>query len=336
MPKTIYITTIILFSAWLLASCGSDSADDVQRPVEKEKQEISINTNVKKMAEATRTTTYDGVSALQAEEHFTCTAYQAGTLTPYISTTTVDWNSTNTRWEFNGGASHYYWPLPSTPGGTYPSLDFFGYMPKASNLSTKAPYISEIEYTAAHNVTFTCSNLPMTNAGQEDDDLKEFVFGMALAQNYGNAAAGVPLNFQHPFARIKLQLAASHPDITINSITFKSIKNNGSYNHNATPKWTLSGDAADFVLTLTGDAAVFNGNTSERQIGDYYIMIPQEWAGEIVVNATWTDWGAQLAHTVSTTLPSSVTWQSGCNYTYTFTITETDLKVNSEKYTEQW
>lgn len=328
-----YIALWLLCSLLIIA-CSKDGADgnDVYKPNE-EAKEIGIMVNVSKMAEATRTTTYDGVSALQAEAHFTCTAYQAGTLTEYIPpSTTVDWNST--QWVFNNGNSHYYWPLPSTPGGTYPSLDFFGYMPKASNLSTDAPYISEIEYTAAHNVTFTCSGLPMTNAGQ-GSSLKEFVFGMALGKNYGNASGGVTLQFQHPFARIKLQLAASHPDITINSITFKSIKNNGSYNHNATPKWTPSGDA-DFVLTLTGAAAVFNDNTSERQIGDYYIMIPQEWAGEIVVNATWTDWGAQLAHTVSTTLPSSVTWQSGCNYTYTFTITETDLKVNSEKYTEQW
>lgn len=333
MAKDYKYIAFWLLSALIVSACSSDGTDApaVNKPNE-EAKEIGIMVNVSKMAEATRTTTYDGVSALQAEAHFTCMAYEAGTLTAYIPpSTTVDWNSTNTRWEFNSGSSHYYWPLPSTPGGTYPSLDFFGYMP-----ATPPTYITAgPTYTAGHNVTFTCSDLPMTSAGQ-DDDLKEFVFGMALDQSYSNASIGVPLQFQHPFARIKLQLAASHPNITINSITFKSIKNNGSYDHNATPKWTLSGDAADFVLTLTGDAAVFNDNTSERQIGDYYIMIPQEWAGEIVVNATWTDWGAQLAHTVSTTLPSSVTWQSGCNYTYTFTITETDLKVNSEKYTEQW
>lgn len=330
----------LLSPLFLLSSCSS-SSDGMDEPNPKdEKLEIGFNADVWKLTEATRATFYAPGDLTSGS--FTVAAYEADSnpLVAYISPVQVVWDSDANRWVFADGS--HYWPLPATNGGAWPSLDFFGYMPSAANLSTYAPYISSINYTADHNVTFTCSSLPMSyssatpTAGQ-GSSLTEFVYGMALAKNYGNASGGVTLQFQHPFARIKLQLAASHPDITINSITFKSIKNNGSYDHNATPKWTLSDDAADFVLTLTGAAAVFDNNpASPTQIGVPYIMIPQVWAGEIVVNATWIDWGEQIAHTVSTTLPSSVTWQPGYNYTYTFTISEADLKVNIENYTEQW
>ena len=316
----------------LFAGCSSDSPNDSQSTHQDNKDEINLNAQVWQVMQASaprRAHTYDNAAALQTEAHFTCTAYEANSnpLVAYIPTTTVDWNST--QWQFNNGASHYYWPASG-------NLDFFAYMP-----ATPPSYISGVDYTAAHNVTFTCSSLPMTyssatpTAGQ-GSSLKEFMFGMALAQNKDNAGTGVPLQFQHPFARIKLQLAASHPNVTINSITFRSIKNNGNYNHSASPKWSTSDGATNFVLSLTGDAAIFDNNpASETPIGDYYIMIPQEWTGGIDVNATWDVWGVTKNHDVSTTL-SSITWQAGYSYTYTFTITETDLTVNVAKFTEQW
>ena len=322
------IISIIMLATMLLAACGSgsDSIEDTPPTTSSEApKEIQVTSNVYRRPEATRTTTYDNVASLQTEGSFTCTAYNAGTLTAYIpTTTTVDWISETSRWGFNNGNDHYYWPASG-------DLDFFGYMP-----ATPPTYITAgPTYTAAHNVTFTCSSLPMTNAGQ-GSSLKEFMFGMALEQNKDNAGTGVPLTFQHPFARIKLQLAASHPDITINSITFRSIKNNGSYDHSASPKWTTTGDATNFVLSLTGDAAVFNDNpASETQIGDYYIMIPQDWAGEIVVNADCLFWGEKKNYpSLTTTVPTN--WQPGYSYTYTFNISPDDLIVNISKFTEQW
>lgn len=321
----------MMLAAMLLAACGgSDGIEDTPSTSSSEApKEIQVTSNVYRRLEATRTTTYDNAASLQTEGSFTCTAYNAGTLTSYISTTTVDWIAGASRWGFNSGNDHYYWPASG-------NLDFFGYMP-----ATLPSYIAAdpaLTYTAEHNVTFTCSSLPMTNAGQ-GSSLKEFMFGMALGQNYGNAAAGVPLTFQHPFARIKLQLAASHPNVTINSITFKTIQNNGSftYNHSAsTSTWTPSGDATNFVLSLTGNAAVFDDNpASERQIGDYYIMIPQDWAGEIVVNADCLFWGEKKNYpSLTTTVPTN--WQPGYSYTYTFNISPDNLIVNISKFTEQW
>ena len=159
---------------------------------------------------------------------------------------------------------------------------------------------------------------------------------MALGQNEGNAGSGVPLQFQHPFARIKLQLAASHPNVTINSITFRSIYNNGNYNHSATPKWSTTDVATNFVLSLTGEAAVFDNNSTAKQIGDDYIMIPQDWDGVIVVNADCLYWGEKKNYpSLTTTVPTD--WQPGYSYTYTFSISPDDLKVGTtSQFTEQW
>lgn len=322
---TVLLVVMVLLTTGFLTSCSADDGAGFNTP---KQQEIGFKADVWKMMEGTRAATFDSPSDLQTEAHFTCVAYEAGTLTAYIPTTTVDWDAEDTRWEFNVGDSHYYWPLPSTPGGAYPSLDFFGYMPSAANLSTEAPYIGSINYTAAHNVTFTCSRLPMTNAGQ--GSLKEFVFGMALAKNYGNASSGVPLQFQHPFARVKLQLSESQAKaITINTITFKSIKNNGSYDYSS--GWTTTGDATNFVVTLN---QAYSVTGSVQDIGVPYIMIPQGWGGDIEVVATWNDWGAELTHKVTASVPT--TWAAGYSYTYSFTITATDLIVNTTKYTEQW
>ena len=330
MNKIYNTSHVLLLTAILLltAACSSDSSNDVQpSPTPNTSQEISIQTDVRKMAERTRAATYENVTDLQSEAHFTCTAFEAGTLTPYIPTTTVDWDEGETRWGFNSGNDHYYWP-------TSGNLDFFAYMP-----ATPPSYITAgPTYTASHDVTFTCSSLPMNNAGQ-GSSLKEFMFGMALGQNEENAGTGVPLQFQHPFARIKLQLAASHPNVTINSITFKTIQNNGNftYNHSAsTSTWVPSDDATDFVLSLTGEAAVFDNNPiSEKQIGDYYIMIPQNWGGEIVVNANCLYWGEKKNYPSLTTTVAT-NWQPGNSYTYTFNISPDDLKVNISKFTEQW
>lgn len=322
--------------ASLLAACSNDSSDDPRNdttPASVEDGQIRFNADVWQVLPGTarRAATFDDVAALQTEGSFKCAAYNAGTLTSYIPETTVNWNGETLKWAFSG---HYYWPLPATNGGIYPSLDFFGYIP-----ASKPSYITAgPTYTADHNVAFTCTDLPMTNTGQAT--LKEFMFAVAVGQNYTSAGvSGVPLIFQHPFARIKLQLAASHPDVTINRITLKGIKKSGSfqYTHStATSAWTPSGDPTDFVLTLTGDAAVFDNNpATTKPIGEYYLMIPQDWAGVIEVDADCLFWGDKKNYpALTTTIPT--TWQPGKSYTYTLNISPDDLKVNIEKFTEQW
>ncbi|MBR1878022.1 MAG: fimbrillin family protein [Paludibacteraceae bacterium] len=333
MTKNHPILTSFLLAAGLLAGCSTDTPE-----IQPAQPEITMRTEVRPMTQRIaprRTTTYDNTTNLQAED-LRIDAYFHGTATKYLNGATLHYNASAWQfWDSDADAQlHYYWPVEGSvydPAGaaiTVSTLDFVGYCPYET-----PSYIADLTYdTDEHNVTFACTNLPMTDTEQED--LKEFMFAMALEQNKTNVpVAGVSLTFRHPFARIKMQLAASHPDITINTITFKTIKNNGSYDLSASPEWTLSGDATNLVF---GDTTAFTLNVAAQQIGNDLIVIPQEWAGEIEVNASWNDWGdTPVAHALSTTV-SPITWQAGYSYTYTFNISPEDLTVNVNNFTEQW
>lgn len=303
---TLLATMMLLATVFVFSACSND--DTTPTPNNTPNSEISLNADVWRMLEGTRATTFDGTSDLQSLAHFYCAVYNAGTLTPYFTPGQVSYSES--QWTFDSGK--HYWPAEG-------SLDFFAYAPYGG-----VSYISDLTYAATPNLTFNCA-LPMTNAEQADNVLEEFVYDIKNGRNKSNSASGVTLSFQHPFARIKLQLSSTQETIRINTITLKSIKNNGSYSH--TSGWTPSDPATNFVATLNGDCE------ANDDLGTF-IMIPQSWAGEIEVNADWTVWGVNGTHTVTATVPT--TWQPGYSYTYTFTITETDLIVDASKFTEQW
>lgn len=314
VKSDIILMTLLTASAWLLSACSADSNNEVSDTVANP-AEITFNASVRQMAEGTRATTLDN-SYLQTHG-FRCTAYNANTTTVNtdvnISNNLVTW--ADSRWNFAGGSR--YWP-------TTGNLDFYAYAPSEGSCITGLAYT----YDSGQKVSFSCDDLPVTSGGQ--GSILEFVYALAAGQNKTNAASGVALNFVHPFTRIQLQLAAGHPDIHINTIKFKSIKNNGGYDGGV---WTPSGDAVDFVWTFNHD---YSYSASAQSLGDSYLVIPQSWEGVIEVNATWTVWGEDKTFTVSTDLAGTVTWAAGYSYTYTFTITETDLVVNTSKFTEQW
>jgi hypothetical protein len=131
-------------------------------------------------------------------------------------------------------------------------------------------------------------------------------------------------------------LAASHPNITINRITFKTLINYGSCTFNGTTtSWALTGAATNLEASYTGEYGRKTTSDVAQLIGGPFLVIPQNWTGEIEVNASWTEWGeAKDNQTLTATVPTN--WQPGYSYTYTFTITEFDLKVDIARFTEQW
>lgn len=307
------IKGIVLLAAMLLAACSSSDSDD--SPIATSQNEIHLTTNVTSMPSGTRATTYENVTDLQTEAHFTCVAYQANTTTEYIASTTVDWNSTNSRWEFNSGANHYYWPLPNSNGGAWPSLDFFAYMP-----ATKPSYITAgPTYSADHHVTFSCDMAQEVN--------KEFMFGVTLNQNGENPpAAGVPMQFIHPFARIRFKLSdASGTSVKINSITL-----GGEYYKTA----DYSYDGSTSTWSNPAGAGAFG----TCQLNTDYLVIPSNSSNygprTLTVNATWDEWSA-VTRDISTTVDFN--WGSpGHSYTYVLTLKKYVLIVDTKKYTEQW
>lgn len=339
---------LMLLAAMLLAACSDDTPD-----TSAEVAEIRFRADVGQVMEGTRATTISSNSELQSQE-LRIDAYFHGTTTPYFSNALLDFQSS--AWGFYqsvGGIQlqlHYYWPIEGSvetaSSINVGSLDFMGYCPYSLDNTCVT-----LNSYGNGSLSFSCT-LPMTNATPGDGEttqanLKEFLYAYQPNQTKdyddntpktGSNIGKVNMTFIHPFARIKFQLAANHPNITINSITFKSLKTGGTCTFDGSASsWSDLTGSSNFVMTLTGVDAVFNSNpaASPRPIGTDYIMVPQTFAGNIEVNATWTDWGEQIAHTVSTTIPS-VTWAAGTSYTYTFTIRETDLIVNTEKFTEQW
>mgnify|MGYP002624855860 CR=1 FL=1 len=369
MNKIYNTSHVLLLTAILLltAACSSDSSNDVQTT--NNQQEISLVPTVWQMMEGTRATTYGSVTDLQNEGSFTCQIYKHDTNTLYNPSVTVTWSAP--KWIFSDGK--HYWPAEG-------SLDFFAYIP-----ATKPNYItSEPTYSVQSSTpqaSFTCANIPMTynatnpTAGQ-GSSLQEFIWGITIGQNKTNQGeSGVTMKFRHPFARLRFQLAASHPNIIINSITFKNLKTGGTCTLNntdidatyyyKTSEWSDLTGSSNLVMTLVSkdndgnfvmtdangniivdNAAKFYSNpASVIPIGGYsgvmhqyidLLVIPQTFAGEIEVNAGWNDWGdSPVAHTVSKTI-SAITWQPGKTYTYTFTISTDDLTVDINSYTEQW
>lgn len=315
-----------LLAAGLLASLSvsCSNSDDAPAP-NAEEQEIRFNADVWKVMEGTRVTTYDNATALQTEGSFTAAAYVAESTTPYINSTQVNYStSTTPKWTFSDGK--HYWPASD-------ALDFFAYLP-----TTPPNYITDMNDVPSQvtyenrNPQFKCINLFTNNGGQ--DNIKEFIYALATGQNKAEqGASGVTLTFQHPFALIYLQLSTAQAvPITIKTITFKTIKKNGTYTHNGSPnKWAPTGDATNFVVTLNQDYTVTHAT---QELGGPYLMIPQEWTGGIDVEATWNNWGVPTTETLSTTVPT--TWLPGYSYTYTFTINKFSLIVDVAKFTEQW
>lgn len=317
----------LLVLAATFAACSGDSTDtpangynDGPTNPSGEAEEIRVNADVFQMMDGTRTTTYDSPTALQTEGSFTCSAYKAGTTTGYFTGATVDWdNRISSNWAFTTAK---YWPLPPTAGAAYPSLDFFAYMP-----ASKPDYITDITYTTVGSPQFTCENLSGSAS-------KEFICALTTGQNKNSNSGTVNLDFKHPFARLKFQLSASHPYITIYTITLKNLKTGGTCTFNgSTTSWsTASAATADFVADINQACST---SVSVQDLGTNYIVVPQTLDLEITVKAGWIDWGETIPHYVSTTL-TDVTWAAGTSYTYIFTITESDLKVDTTKFTEQW
>ena len=305
-----------ILAAILLSACSGDSADDITPDAKSsgDKTEIKVNADVWRMMEGTRVTTYDNAATIQEDlEGFTCTAYDAGTTTvnttSNVSGTLVKWNTTATKWEFEDGI--HKWPSSG-------SLDFFAYMPvtRPSYISADPAYAvydhdSDGSTPNKPNPSFTCSGL---SASAE----KEFIYAVVENQNKDTNSGAVSLTFQHPFARIKLAEGTIGSGVTVNEIRLTAINNSGNYTHSA--GWSSQSGDATYTITAFGDT--------------YYLVVPQNWTGDIEVDISWNNWGETEDATLTATIPTN--WEAGHSYTYTFNVSKYALTVNIEKFTEQW
>lgn len=360
---------LLMFCSLLLAGCSGDG-DGRDVPVsETDKTEIRLAADVWNVMEGTRATTIPGGTL--ASGSFTASAYVENTTTSYINPEQV--NYVTGKWVWSDGK--HYWPATGNLDFfAYMPATAPTYITAGPNYSAPGtPGVPQASFTCSNMPMIYNATATDPTAGQ-GSSLQEFIWGITIGQNKTNqGTSGVTMKFRHPFACIKFQLAKNHSNIQINSITFKGLKTGGicTLNNTAiadtyyytTSVWsslTPEEGGSDLVMTLASKVDDGKGNMvwvtapvntfskdaynttpiggwtgSAHQFVDL-LVIPQTWTGQIEVNASWNDWGdTPVEHTVTATI-SSITWQPGYSYTYTFNITPEDLVVNLTDFTEQW
>ena len=330
-----YILFSMLMAVVVLTGCGgSDIIDDdnnvdATKPLATSNEEIRVNTNVTGML--TRATTINNNTALQSYD-LKIDAYFHGTNTAYLSNQKLHYASS---WKFWDGSAqlHYYWPIegsvydPSSANITVSSLDFVGSCP-----FTAPAYITSSSYAHASGASFSCDvSSFMTNTAQAS--MQEYLIAVLPNQTYADQVAhsGVPLQFKHPFALVKFVIAeGSGTHVQVNSISIGDLKTSGTCTYDgSTMAWSsLSGSTA---MSQTGLNLKYDTETTETTP---FIVIPYNYGTKtLTVNATWDDW-SDVTKDLSTDI--SINWQPGYIYTYNLTVTPLALKVDVEKFTEQW
>ena len=337
-----YILFSMLMAVVVLTACGgSDIIDDdnnvdAPKPLATSNEEIRVKTNIASMM--TRATVYDN-SNLQSE-NILINAYYYNTNTKYLDDVKLHYDSSWKFWSNGepGSQVHYYWPIegsvydPSSANITVSSLDFVGYCP----FSTPS-YITTPTYNhSTHNITFTAT-MPTTTIETIDymdsqADFKEFMYAIALDQTKNTNSGTVNMTFKHPFAYVKFNLSsATTKNVTVNEITINDLKTSGSCSFNGTTS-TWSGQSGEATMKLT---EVLHRDT--REATSPFLVIPNDY-GEtqktLTVKIEWREWDE--VHNYTFTTPLDINWAAGYSYTYSLTITKDDLKVDIEKFTEQW
>ena len=303
--KKNWCEVLTLLALALLISCSKDNAV-VQEPTPEgvAQQAISFVVTHEGEPAATRATTFTDDASLTAAPggSFTCFAYVASSTNVYINGSTVSYAASS--WSFDEGK--HYWPATG-------NLDFFTYMP-----ATKPTYIGDITYSVANGPSFVCSSLPVTSATQAN--VNEFIYAIATNQAKGNDVA---LAYKHPFATISVRLLTSHNAVyQLNSITFKSIKNNGTYTLGNVTQWVSSGEATDLVFSIEGavskaiseDADFTNDQLTAMHAP--FLVMPQTLSGtdQIEVNLIWNYGNDAVTLTYDNPVAA---WEAGKSYTYT-------------------
>ena len=331
-PHYIYIS---MLAAILLAACSKDDGDSSQPAVEeKGRSEICVKTNVSNMQ--SRATTIDNTTL--HEYDLKIDAYYNGTNGVFLDGVMLHYDSAEPaalKWKFWDASEeeqlHYYWPFEGskTPEGDLAStLDFVGFCP-----FEKPAYIGAPTYDHTTGVSFTCDmSSYMTIASQSS--MQEFLVSVLNAQTLATqtaAGGAVPLVFKHPFALIKFVItAASGTHVQINNIRIGGLYTAATCTYDGTTmSWGSYDDETKATMTIAQTLKI--GGTTETTP---FVVIPKNYGTKtLTVNGTWDDWSA-VTKDISTDI--SINWEPGCIYTYNLTVTPLALKVDVNKFTEQW
>ena len=211
--------------------------------------------------------------------------------------------------------ANYYWP------GEGPILDFIA-VGNDPNFTPGQAYTVPTAATSQKDVVVATASAPGTG--------------------YNNNYQPVPLDFQHIMSAVTVSIGTGMGVGTINSVTFKGIKNKGTYNV-ASPTWTTANDATtpDYPVTFVDNAttyAVSSTPTANTIITDdeaTLMLLPQTFTNDaqIVVNFTPTGGTAQ---DFTASLKDQLTgWTMGKAYNYVLNINPS-LGLDLDIIVDEW
>lgn len=242
----------------------------------------------------------------------------------------VMWDGTNSVWTYTPVK---YWPNGNNPADntgatgsqTHSYVSFFAYAPYtsssifSSNSATGGPTIS---YTWA-------ADADLLYASQTD----RYKYDSNDANDNGRVGDVVPFIFRHALAKVVFKVRRSNDShtVSLNSLSI-SFKTTGTFNLE-TASWSpLDGSnthvpGASFPISVTQVS-----EASAHEVGSPIMLIP----GSLTTyNVTYTVGASTFTHTAAP-FASGLIPSPGYQYTIIFTIDGDAIKVDTQKYTEQW
>ena len=315
MKRSISHIPLFILLAMMLAGCSGDAPEVIAEPstpkpvVSPDDGEIRFKVGTEWQGKGdTRALLFADADALVTEGSFKVYAYVGTTTNAHINGSTASYSEGE--WVFTDGK--HYWPQSE-------SLNFVTYMP-----ATAPDYITNIGYSADNGPSFDCANLPNNSTNQAST--KEFLYAYERGKTKAADAANMSLTFHRPFSIVSLRLSKAHPGLTITSIKFKDIYNNGSFTYGSSPQWTPTGDLTDFTATID---SYTNSGSSPIPLGGPYLMMPQSFAGgqqTIEITATCSAWDP-TSQTISISFPIEA-WLPGQSYSYNISISGATMTMS--------
>ena len=307
--------------AWVLNACTP--TDDAMGLPEASEEVITLQpvlgeqTRVQLFEPGTNSNFYD---TDKGGGEFNVNAYYDGTELKCISNGRVWYREGDKNWinlDENNQITDYYWPNVG-------ALNFFAYMPSTKFMAEhtdKETYVTVGGYTHANGQQFSCS-LPNSNA--DYDNMQEFIYAYTPGEE--KQAEKVKLTFVHPFALVCFQLGTGSYRMTVNSITFGNIYQNGTFSTGQTGTaggigtWTPTGTGNTYTATINKRIPVdVNYNTI---FGGPFIVMPQDLKSvSLAMNFQRADVesgsGIEEKTVESLATIDIPKWEPGKRYTYT-------------------
>ena len=333
MKKTVFIAALAIAA---LASCSKQVFDDgIQSEVVFQvARHMSVTKAITPPSDTTdykdnyKDIPFGVYSWFKGETHADDTTFMVNQKVSYTG-------DTDNRWATEG--TTYYWPKSG-------SLDFIGYSPYATAVSTDAPFPTITDTTIAY---------PAWNVSAHPDVDVMYADKVDSLKNNTNAYYynGVPMLFHHALAKVSFQIKQAYMsvtadtgdttswEITVNDIILSDILTSGSLNLTLNPDgtwnkpdvWTSNGEKEDVDL-LTNPITL--DGTNQGLVSDMMILPQMLTEGQTVTITvtikTYRDTGSgpELVLT-ETNIPIEALLSGGTldhigvnqNIVYTFNIT---------------